>query len=588
MYLHLTYILLKLIQDADSFNYRNSVSISLYNARVPPQHFWHGKHFGDSIGIDTRRSTSRLYVIDGNDIHNLDKNENIEESSEGSSSPGDTSEPLPSSISQPQDDSTATNETNIDIQSFMSRFGDLGSTSPGDGERNIKISRKLWKVLMGLILYREKYGDFMVNPSFRFDDSDAPKLKGYCLGLELSSLMETTKLKDTDIKLYNKIMEYREGNPDEYTREDILQAPRLLWLIGFPTTTYLKEQADGDSDSIAVKGMGFRIPNPIKKRKPKFGDEDYEENQEEPEPIRDVKRIILGYFEDKYIHQRDILDHRKVQTLPEPSNRAKIRPGLLKGIVAKLLEMKQTKSSTVLTRSPTRDETEGGYHYAFYHWSFEDVVECMVLFNDMYMDYNRELLMESEKNGTPFNPVTYNTIKPEWYVPSDDLWPSKLHGFPLGLWLDKFRKGDIDAKEHWLRRDILDYLQFDWGDGMDYMSFTWDKLVKGLIWYINMKGHPIMDMPPHLVIPNTEIVAKWGKPEEIHGLRIGHLFYSALDQLPMIKRFYPKRLEFLDDMGIDYLDPDDIELGYRPVPHQRYTPTSPYIRFSKDGKYIKE
>lgn len=147
------------------------------------------------------------------------------------------------------------------------------------------------------------------------------------------------------------------------------------------------------------------------------------------------------------------------------------------------------------------------------------------------MDYNREMLIESEKNGMRFNPITFNILKPEWRVPSEELWPERFWGLPLGIWLEKFRNGDIDAKQHWLRRDVLDYLQFDWGDGLKYLTFTWDKLSLGLLWYINLRGHPILEIPPNLVVSQAELVAKWGKPEEIQGLKLGYVFYSAMDQI---------------------------------------------------------
>ncbi|GFE53982.1 hypothetical protein BaOVIS_013860 [Babesia ovis] len=592
MYLYVNYIFFYFLSTANSFVYRSS-TVLLDNAGAPRRSHRYTLHNDNVSEIAPSRSLQPLFASDKSDEENIESLEgvNATESSsvhdvDGHNLPDDSEESLDIAKDISNGVTKGTNSSYDDIDGLMDCISGSTPDSIRDKDGNIKISRKLWKLLTGLLLYREKYGDYLVEPSFIFSEADAPKLKGYCLGLELNSLMETTKLHAADEELYNKVMRQREQSQDEFTRYDIVQAPRLLWLIGFPTTTYLNPDENQDQDNIYVKGIGLRVQPPGNKRSSSSDNDEQVENPEtEPERIQQAKKIILDFFKDKYKHQRDKFDSSKLQELPTPSNRVKIRPGLLKGIVANLLEMKQTKSSSVLIKKPVRDDIEGGYHYAFYHWSFEEVIQCMVLFNDMYMDYNRELLIQSEETGTPFNPITFNILKPEWYVPSEECWPEKFHGLPLGLWLDKFRKGDIDAKEHWLRRDILDYLQFDWGDGMDYLSFTWDKLVIGLLWFINMNGHPIMDMPPNLVISDKEIVAKWGKPEEIHGLKLGYLFYSALDHIQVLKKYYPERYEFLMDMGIDYLPSEEIDLGYRPTPHHKLTSISRYARVSKDAEF---
>lgn len=133
----------------------------------------------------------------------------------------------------------------------------------------------------------------------------------------------------------------------------------------------------------------------------------------------------------------------------------------------------------------------------------------------MYYDYNKDLLIRSERTGEEFKPITFNTLKTSWRIPENENWPSELQGMPLGFFIERFRIGDIDGKEHWLRRPVLDHIGFNWGDGLKYLTFTWDKLEKGLIWYINFRGFPIMTLPPDLVIPKTSTVAKFYKPEEI-------------------------------------------------------------------------
>ncbi|GIX65499.1 fusion protein, putative [Babesia caballi] len=468
-------------------------------------------------------------------------------------------------------------------------FARDSTSEKGGGAGNLKISRRLWKLLMALLIYRAKHGDYVVDPTFKFTEADEPRLKGFCLGAELDSLLESIKLHDTDIRLYNKIMADPERYKREFSTQDIVEAPRLLWLIGFPTATYLKARDKWRQDMLRTKNMYRRLKNAgIRKEIGSFRKDFKEDTEGDPARLDQIKKVLIEFIIDHHDYERAKMSFNKIQKLPSPSNRARVRPGLLKGIVTTLVEIKQSKNSSILTKKPTRDEIEGGHHYAFYHWSFEDVINCMVLFNDMYMDYNRELLIDSEKHGTPFTPITFNTLKPEWRVPSEDPWPENLWGLPLGAWLEKFRNGDIDAKQHWLRRDILDYLQFDWGDGLKYLTFTWDKLVLGLLWYINIRGFPIMDMAPQLVVSNAELVAKWGKPEEIQGLKLGHLFYSALDQIQVLRKYYPQRYEFMREMGIDHISTEDLDLGYRPQPHHKLESLSHHAEVSKDGRYLRD
>ncbi|GBE62383.1 hypothetical protein, conserved [Babesia ovata] len=448
---------------------------------------------------------------------------------------------------------------------------------------------------------QSKYGDYVVDKSFKFSDVDEPKLKGYSLGAELDILLSSIKLRDTDEGLYNKLMVEKQRKEPVFPACDTSEAPHLLWLIGFPTGRYINDNEALRRQMAGVRGMRTRINRVGMLKEASLSRKDIKEDTEgDSLRLDQVKKALIEDLEQSYKNECDRMYFNKTQVLPSPSNRPRVRNSLLKGIISKLLELKQTKNPAILLRKPTRDDTEAGHHYAFYHWNFEDVIESMVLFNvgeltsnvtflqDMYMDYNREILIESVKNGAPFNPITFNILRPEWKVPRDYLWPERLWGLPLGLWLEKFRTGDIDAKQHWVRRDVLDYLQFDWGDGLKYLTFTWDKLVLGLLWYINFRGHPIMDMDPHLVISNAELVAKWGKPEEIQGLKLGYIFYSAMDQIQVLKKHHPERYEFLTEMGISHIWHEDFDLGYRSTPHEKSAPMSRHIKMSKDSKYLRD
>ncbi|KYF44119.1 hypothetical protein TGARI_202180A [Toxoplasma gondii ARI] len=58
----------------------------------------------------------------------------------------------------------------------------------------------------------------------------------------------------------------------------------------------------------------------------------------------------------------------------------------------------------------SRRRTEGGFHYAFDKWSFDDVVEAMQYFNDMYRGVHREIGGEEQ--------LTFNVLPRGWCIPS--------------------------------------------------------------------------------------------------------------------------------------------------------------------------
>ena len=54
---------------------------------------------------------------------------------------------------------------------------------------------------------------------------------------------------------------------------------------------------------------------------------------------------------------------------------------------------------------------------------------------------------------------------------------------PLGLFLSSIKNGDIDAKYHPIRRELLLQKGFDFGEGYNYLYFTWVKFAKAIKWY---------------------------------------------------------------------------------------------------------
>ncbi|KOB87401.1 hypothetical protein PFDG_03509 [Plasmodium falciparum Dd2] len=114
--------------------------------------------------------------------------------------------------------------------------------------------------------------------------------------------------------------------------------------------------------------------------------------------------------------------------------------------------------------------------------SFSDFIEALVFFNKDTKNFKED--EENEK----LDLVDFNSINSNFVIPNDDLWPVEWHGMPLGSYINQIRMGDIDAKFHFIRRNILDYLMFDFKTPEfenKYINFTWRKLYLGIAWSRN-------------------------------------------------------------------------------------------------------
>ncbi|UKJ88992.2 hypothetical protein MACJ_002238 [Theileria orientalis] len=450
----------------------------------------------------------------------------------------------------------------------------------------LKISRRLWKIINGILAYRTKYGNYKIENNFVFKRGEEGYLSKYKLGKKLNILLKLLYLQNRNHTLYKKIRGGLKNKNIDFLDTDLSEAPKLLWLLGFPVKTYFEESKIYRKVSSREDLISNKMGRMVKNREMGNRSEDVgkELTPDLMDRVQKVKESILENMLQFKKRVKDAMVFSNPQELPEPSNKAEPVPGLIRKIVKEI--MSRNTATCPLIKRDTRYETEGGYHYAFFHWSFEQVIQALVMFNDMYFDYNKQLLISSEESGEEFKPITFNILKRSYRIPETEEWPKEFQGMPLGLFIDMLRNGDVDAKDHWLRRPLLDHIGFNWGDGLKYLSFTWDKLELGLIWYVNFRGFPVSQIPPTLVIPKTTLPAKFGKPEEIQGLKLGRLFYSAVDQIQVIYKYYPDRFQFIKDMGLDVLLRTQIKLGYRPVPHSKLNKVDSSLMVSKDERYL--
>ncbi|CDJ58171.1 hypothetical protein, conserved [Eimeria maxima] len=205
--------------------------------------------------------------------------------------------------------------------------------------------------------------------------------------------------------------------------------------------------------------------------------------------------------------------------LPRPPYPAVRQVGLRRELLQQVRKEQQEEEQQQQQKYPfplySRRQTEGGYQYVFDIWSWDDVIEAMQYFNDLYAPISKEIGRQ----------ITFNDIPEDFKIPGENitltrspwreqkeqqnpnqqqqqeqqqqqqqqqhqekekdesyLWPKDWWGMPLGVYIQQIRRGDIDARYHPIRRRILDKIQFNWINKYKYLNFTWIKLIKGIKW----------------------------------------------------------------------------------------------------------
>jgi len=143
-------------------------------------------------------------------------------------------------------------------------------------------------------------------------------------------------------------------------------------------------------------------------------------------------------------------------------------------------------------------------------------------------------------------------VPEDFQVPADLEWPDEFANMPLGAFVVGFRNGDIDAKFHKERWQILDELEFDWKEEEykdQYLYFNWNKLVTGLYSLVKIKGDSLVDLD--YTFPPVE---PW--PVSLYGLEIGKMINMARWQKYTLWYKYPDRRMLLRDLEFWWGPPD--------------------------------
>ncbi|PHJ18518.1 transmembrane protein [Cystoisospora suis] len=338
----------------------------------------------------------------------------------------------------------------------------------------------------------------------------------------------------------------------------------LRWRLQFLQETRLREEEEKkkkEERNLVDKSSSLSSSTGVQENEEKTENAQEEEERETGEEEGEKKKKIT--MERKKEEEEKEKDEKKEKiTKKEGSKKKKKRASPFLGDRA--LHYEHSLFS--------RRISEGGFHYAFDKWSFDDVVEALQYFNDLYRGIKRE-----EDGGKP---LTFNCLPKGWCIPSPDhrllpshslspssslpeaVWPEEWWGMPLGKYLYQFQCGDIDAKFHARRRPILDRLGIEWKDPMKYLHFTWIKLIKGLRWWMMFRGQPLEQLFHWTVIPDAALVADICKPEEVQGLKIGYVVHMANRQEGVLYHYYPSRFEIYKRLNLNILSADRLLLDF--------------------------
>lgn len=140
-------------------------------------------------------------------------------------------------------------------------------------------------------------------------------------------------------------------------------------------------------------------------------------------------------------------------------------------------------------------------------------------------------------------------VPDDFTVPYDYEWPRELTDMRLGSICRQMRCGDIDAREDPERKNVLDDIDFDWGDGSKFLHFQYDELLYGLFTYKMIKGDLCIEAD--WVMPDED---PW--PMTLRGIPLGYLVNVVRSQKDLLIAEYHPRYQMLNGMGFIWTEPE--------------------------------
>lgn len=116
---------------------------------------------------------------------------------------------------------------------------------------------------------------------------------------------------------------------------------------------------------------------------------------------------------------------------------------------------------------------------------------------------------------------------------NNKIWSEDLLGMRLGRYVRDVRCGEIAARDLPERKDALDRLGFDWGEGNATLNVKIDSLLVALHHYLKLEGDSLI--PVDYVIPSDN---SW--PKVIHGFPLGEQLHEIKRMDDWVDREHPE------------------------------------------------
>ena len=221
---------------------------------------------------------------------------------------------------------------------------------------------------------------------------------------------------------------------------------------------------------------------------------------------------------------------------------------------------------------------------------FEDVVEALVLYKELYGDFSTieedEFVVpapvEESLRLSPFELAAMNDDSPDdlddidgpWDEDEDDEsleskfsvvasndWPEHLGGMKLGQIVSRIREGGLEVKHLPERKAQLDKIGFDWGNPKRFIDVPFEKVMCALYAYFMIRGDTFVR--PNFIIPEEH---PW--PTIFAGYELGAAVTRLRELQNFLEAYHPVKMSLLRMVDFSFfpelalpLDPDAADMN---------------------------
>lgn len=217
---------------------------------------------------------------------------------------------------------------------------------------------------------------------------------------------------------------------------------------------------------------------------------------------------------------------------------------------------------------------------------FEDVVEALIFYKDMYGNFNtieqEEFVVPKPDESLRVSPFVLTAMNDNFTdeidffdVPNEprrdedpssvlkvsDAWPARLACMKLGKIVSRIREGGLEVKHVSERKAQLDAIEFDWGDPKRFVDVPFEKVMCALYAYFMIRGDTFV--PTEFVIPDAH---PW--PTSLAEFELGSAVVRLRQLQNFLEAYHPVKMSLLRMVDFSFfpgialpLDPDSKEIN---------------------------